>query len=227
MKKKIDISLVLVFIIFIGTIIFYFTYYKVDKTETTSYADDNIYTANDFKNSGLEPEELDRLINRLNKTYVLLEEKNNPYSSWIDIGMYKKVLGDYKGAEEAWMNAVTLTDRPDLAYGNLANIYFYNIKNYDLAEEYYQKAIEISVNPFTYREGLSDLYRYIKTDKKDLIEKNMLDGALSDPNRKLKYFEYLYYYFVDEKNIDKEAEYLKKIKEVNPEWKSDIQDVNL
>lgn len=193
----------------------------------TAYENKDHYEVGDFKDSTLEQSDMEAAVARINKLYELKETSSDKYTYWIDIGIYKKLLNDFVGAEEAWMKAIESTENPDVAYGNLANIYFYNLRNYELAEEYYKKAIEITKNPFTYREGISDIYRYNLTAKKDLIEQNMLDGVESDPIRKLNYYEYLYYYFADEKNQDKTAEYLKKIKEIRPDWESDIQNVSL
>ncbi len=186
----------------------------------TLYQEKDQYSLDDFQNTGnLEEAEKKRLVEKLNKVYVLLREHEKKYPYWIEIGLIKKTLGDYTGAISAWRNAVSLSKRPVLAYGNLADLYFHYLRNYEKAEEYYQKALELNPRNFTYREGLADLYRYDLKEKSHLVEEIMLEGAKQDPANKIFYYAYLVEFFTENKNAKKAQEYKDKIYKIDPKWK--------
>lgn len=221
MNKKI-LTIAFAVLVFLTGLGLYFLSPKPKSEENTNislYQEKDHYEVSDFKDAPIvELDELERVIGRLNEAYVYLREGNKPYLRWIDIGLYKKVLGDYKGAENAWRNSVSLAANPGLAYGNLANLYFYNLKEFDKAEEYYLKAIEITPSAYTYREGLSDLYRYELKDKRSLVEEIMVEGSKQDSVNAIVYYAYLFDFFTAIENKEKAGEYAVKIKQIDPNW---------
>ena len=223
MKKKIIIWTIV--IVIVGGI--FYLYQNKNNEEINSFLSEakTSYRVSDFINSSLDMEEAQRIVDRLNEAYIAVGEGDRTYLHWIDIGMYKKVLGDYKGTEEAWRNAVSLTERPDLAYGNLANLYFYNLRDFNKAEEYYYKALEVVPNSYHYREGLSDLYRYDLKEKMNQVEQIMKDGVEQDMNNAIVYYAYLVDFFSSESNAEKVKEYTNKIKEIDPNWESFTQEI--
>ena len=114
-----------------------------------------------------------------------------------------------------------------MAYGNLADFYFYYTKDYQKAEEYYKKALDINKNVYKYYEGLADLYRYNLTDKKDLVEKVINNGLENDSANKIIYYSYLVDFYHQKKNIGKKQEYIDKIKEIDPNWEWYMEDVEI
>ena len=227
MSKK-SVIFLFIFIAIIGGII-YFKYYQGADNIKNILSDKNKthYTVGDFKESGLDIAEISRFVDRLNKEYKALENSDKPYFNWINIGMFKKNLKDYQGVEDAWFKAISLKDDADLAYGNLADFYFYYTKDYQKAEEYYKKALDINKNVYKYYEGLADLYRYNLTDKKDLVEKVINDGLENDSVNKIIYYSYLVDFYHQEKNIEKKQEYIDKIKEIDPNWEWYMEDVEI
>jgi tetratricopeptide (TPR) repeat protein len=223
MKKKVIIWLIV--IVVLGGI--FYLYQNKENRDIDNFINKikTDYRVSDFIDSALETSEAQRMVDRLNEAYVYLEEGDKLYLSWIDIGMYKKVLGDYSGAEDAWRSAVALSDNPALAYGNLANLYFYNLRDYIKAEEYYKKALDAVPGSYTYREGLADLYRYDLRNKVNEVEQIMKDGVEKDINNSIAYYAYLVDFFSSENNEEKIKEYTKKIKEIDPNWQAFAEDV--
>jgi len=230
MNKKI-LTIAFAVLVFLVGLSLYFLSPKPKNEKNANislYQEKDHYEAGDFMDSPIvESDELERVIGRLNEAYVRLKEGDKPYLRWIDIGLYKKVLGDYRGAENAWRNSVSLAANPGLAYGNLANLYFYNLKEFDKAEEYYLKAIEITPSAYTYREGLADLYRYELEDKRGLVEEIMIEGSKQDSANAIIYYAYLVDFFAAIKDNNKASEYVGKVKKIDPNWEIYGEDIEI
>lgn len=162
----------------------------------------------------------------LNKEYRLLAEGNNAYNHWIEIGILKKRLGDYQGAESAWQEAGKVNPEHALWVGDLADLYLYTLADYQKAEEYYQKAIEKNPYNVNYYYGLADLYRYNVTEKANLIESMMVNGAKTNPTEAANYSMYLAHYFAKEgQDLAKAKDYSEKTLILNPGLKDQLPDL--
>lgn len=81
---------------------------------------------------------------------------------WLQLGVDRKIVGDYQGAAEAWQY-VAATGGASLnyvAYGNLGDLYLYFTKDGPKAEANYKKAIALKPHVIDYYRGLYTLYRY-------------------------------------------------------------------
>jgi len=69
--------------------------------------------------------------------------KKNPadFPSWLNLGMYQKMAGDYQGAVISWTYASKLAPTDSVSLGNLGNLYAYFLKDSALSEMYYKQAI--------------------------------------------------------------------------------------
>lgn len=124
-------------------------------------------------------------IDILNKDVQVLSQASTTsdtvlqYDTWIDIGVRKLALEDYRGAEAAWKKAVPINPKNPLAYANLANLYKSFLKDYPQSEHYYQLAIAQNVTAEPYfpdYDGLADLYTNYYTEHASEVEVLMLSG---------------------------------------------------
>ena len=143
----------------------------------------------------------------------------------------KKRLKDDIGAEKAWLNAIEYNPDKSLAYGNLADLYLFNMREYEKAEEYYLKVLEMDPNHQGYYIGLVSLYRYDMTEKVNLIENIMINGANINPAEAENYYMYLANYFdegIDNKggnDKEKAKYYTQETLKINPELKDQLPDL--
>lgn len=192
-----------------------------------------VYTAEDFPNAleRMSEDILEKTLADLNNQYQKKEEGDHIYIRWINIGILKKRLGDYVGTEEAWQNAISYNPDQALAFGNLADLYLFDLGENEKAEEYYKKVLTMNPNHFNYYHGLAALYRYNTTEKAGLIEDLMLDGAKINPGEAESYYMYLANYFNDTKTNnggeDKEKAklYTQKTLAINPDLKDQLPDL--
>lgn len=104
--------------------------------------------------------------------------KTNPYSFdlWVQLGVARRTIGDYKGAEEAYNYALLIRPKSFIARSNLADVVDFDYKDYPRAEKLYREMLEVySSRLDTYRK-LYELYRYRYTQKQDLADDVLLEG---------------------------------------------------
>jgi len=226
MNKKNILYIVLVIIIAGLTAYFYLVdFYKSDENDL-----DKIYTADDFPNAlkTMDEEILRLSLEDLNNQYQDLRDGKYIYLSWINVGILKKRLGDNPGAEKAWLKAIDYNPDRSLAYGNLADLYLFSMGEYEKAEEYYQKVLSIRTDNFTHYHGLVSLYRYNMTERANLIEGIMIEGAEANPTKAENYYMYLANYFAegpDNKggnNKEKAKYYTQETLKLNPDLKDQL-----
>lgn len=102
----------------------------------------------------------------------------DPYSfdSWVQLGVARKSLGDYEGAEQAYQYALLI--RPDsfIARSNLVDIVDPIYKDYPRAEGLYREMTEVYPSRLDTFRRLYEMYRYRYTEKKDLADDVLLEG---------------------------------------------------
>jgi len=227
MFKKQYILIALVIILAGATAYFYLDRYYFNPIESI---EDKIYTAADFPNalSKMTEDILEKSLEELNLQYIKIQEDDYVYIRWINIGILKKRLLDYSGTEEAWQNAISYNPDQSLAFGNLADLYLFDLGQYEKAEEYYLKVLDMRTDNYGYYVGLVSLYRYNMTEKVDLIEGIMIKGAENSPAEAENYYMYLANYFASGydnnggDNKEKARYYRQKTLELNPDLEDQL-----
>lgn len=119
-------------------------------------------------------EEINALKNSLKKDYGSLEE-------WMQLGLLKKLLGDYNGARDAWEFAAAIRPKDSISRHNLGNLYWQNFKDFKKAEENYLISLELNPKDISAYVDLSNIYYYDLKDKTKA--KNILNrGLKNNPN---------------------------------------------
>lgn len=80
--------------------------------------------------------------------------------AWYDLAIHYRVTGDYDGAVEIWEYLVGINPGEGIALHNLAQHYFYNAKEYEKAERYYERSIEGFPGLLSNYTELYEMYRY-------------------------------------------------------------------
>ncbi len=215
-------------VVIAAVLVSYFYLYKIYFQEPNEI--DRTYAAEDFptllqklEEGRITQEVIDYSIEDLNKQYSKLREGDHIYIRWINVGILKKRFDDFEGAEKAWLTAVDYAPEQSLGYGNLADLYLFTLGEYEKAEEYYLKVLELRKDNYTYYIGLAALYRYNMTEKAHLIEGIINEGASINPAEAANYYLYLAdYYARDGENIEKAKLYANKVIELDPESRDQL-----
>ena len=115
-------------------------------------------------------------IAKINETSMTLKKKTDSFDDWLVLGIYRKAIGDYKGAKEIWEYTAALRPGNFIPFNNLGDLYAYFLKDNKKAEENFNKAIELSPNRVHVYYSFYDFYRYVLKDDakaKALLQKGI------------------------------------------------------
>ena len=133
------------------------------------------------KDNTLSEESKNRAILEIKKITEALKADYDRREEWLNLGLWRKTIGDYEGAAEAWKFVTIIRPNDPVAYHNLGDLYSQYLPDFPKAEKYYLLAIEKDTQhqPFFYIK-LYEFYRYY-LKKPDLAEKALLDGLKTNP----------------------------------------------
>ena len=110
--------------------------------------------------------------------------KENPdyFNGWIQIGLIKKVIGDYEGARDAWEYAGMIRLLSSTPFSNLGELYWRYLPNFPKSEANFKTAIKNNPTDEMVYISLSDLYFYSYAEKHGLADDILLQGLEKNPN---------------------------------------------
>lgn len=138
-----------------------------------------------------------------------LKENLGSFEDWVDLGLNRKAIGDYKGAAEAWEYAGLIRPGSSLSFNNLGDLYHYYLKDYKKAEENFLKAIKADESYAVSYVNLFDLYNLSYKKDTSKAEEILLEGLKNLPND-INLTITLANYYQEKNNISKATEYYKK-----------------
>lgn len=148
-----------------------------------------VYTGRDPAEIRPNPDEVKGLSeSQREKTYSDIGDfgravKGNPdfFFGWIQLGLLKKVIGDYEGARDAWEYAGAIRPENSVSFANLGELYWRYLPDYPRAEKNFLTAIKNMPDDSSTYTSLSDLYYYSYSEKKDQADDILLKGIAANP----------------------------------------------
>ncbi|MDP3770457.1 MAG: tetratricopeptide repeat protein [bacterium] len=109
--------------------------------------------------------------------------KENPdfFSGWLQLGLLKKVIGDFEGARDAWDYAGVIRPLNDVSFANLGELYWRYLRLYPQSETNFKVAITNNPSNAGTYVSLSDLYYYSLKEKQDMADDIILQGIAVNP----------------------------------------------
>lgn len=104
------------------------------------------------------------IITKINSLESALKKDNSSLKDWIDLGLYRKVTGDYEGARQAWEYASALSPKNSISFRDLGDLYGYYLKEPQKAEKNLLEAIKNGPSNIEYYLKTADFYRYKEND---------------------------------------------------------------
>lgn len=117
---------------------------------------------------------------QIDEIIKVLRKGSANYNDWINLGIYRKFIGDYAGASEAWTYASILAPNTSVPLSNLADLYAYHIKDNKLAEQYFLKAIDKEPKQILHYYNAYAFYRFVVKDL-DKARTMLKRGIDADP----------------------------------------------
>lgn len=126
-------------------------------------------------------DQLAKLKASLEQQATLAKTSPLKFNNWIQIGLYKKTIGDFEGARDAWEYASVLQPKNSLSFANLGELYWRYLHLYPQSEKNFKTSIAHKPeDPFTYI-SLAELYHYSYKGKEDLADDVLFEGLASNP----------------------------------------------
>lgn len=136
-----------------------------------------------------------------NELYARIREhaaavKTDPgyFFGWIQVGIFKKTIGDFIGARDAWEYAGVIQPKNSLSFANLGELYWRYLRDYEQAEKNLKISIEHKPEDTQTHVTLAELYHYSLKEKYDLADDVLLDGLKANPGNEtlMRRLAYLY-----------------------------------
>jgi tetratricopeptide (TPR) repeat protein len=100
---------------------------------------------------------------------------------WLELAIYRKILGDYEASAEILNYAAVLWPNDYVIYNNLADLYQFYSKNYSLAEKNWLKTIALNRSHIDAYKNLYSLYSELYKEKSAEALPILLEGLESNP----------------------------------------------
>lgn len=94
-----------------------------------------------------------------------LKRDSKNLAGWLDLGLYQKMAGDYKGAVLSWKYVSEVSSSDFISLGNLGDMYAYYLNDKNLSETYYKRAIKNDPTQAYLYLQLAGVYRDIFKDR--------------------------------------------------------------
>lgn len=110
--------------------------------------------------------------------------KQNPdfFNGWLEVGFYKKQIGDYEGARDAWEYVGLIRPQNGVSFANLGALYWHDLPDFPKAEKNFKAAIANSPADTSLYVSFSDFYFYSYQEKSDFAEKVLQQGLEFNPD---------------------------------------------
>ncbi len=216
--KKIYLFLLIIFVLGLSLLSYWFYFQKDDSDNNINKYDIMSIEESYFLfKSDFSLEEYQEILTKLEDQKQKLEKNQKNPIAWYYFGYYKNRLGDKEGARLAWEKAFEYNPERFATANNLGDIYSHYYNNYERAEFFYLKALELKANYSIYFK-LADVYQYKMENKKNSIEPLMKKAMEEIPQSELDFLCYLYDFYEDINNQEKMREYREKIIIIKPDY---------
>jgi len=111
-----------------------------------------------------------------------LKKDSSQADKWLDLGIQRKIAGDYEGASDAWEYAAALQPLSSIPFFNLGDLYHYYLKDFPRAEENFRQSIANDPSFIQAYRSLHEMYALSYTEKADLADDILLEGLQKNEN---------------------------------------------
>lgn len=110
--------------------------------------------------------------------------KSNPsfFDGWMQIGLLKKIIGDFEGARDAWEYAGVIQSKNSLSFSNLGELYWRYLHEYVKSETNFRISIKHKPEDIQNYVSLAELYHYSYKEKADLADDVLREGLQNNPD---------------------------------------------
>jgi len=142
------------------------------------------YTGRDIREIRMVPEEVklftedqkEKIRQRILDAAGSIDVNPDVLDPWLQLGLYKKVIGDFEGARDAWEYASLIRPQNVVSFKNLGELYWRYMPDFLKAETNLRIAIANEPKLIDSYITLSEVYRYSYKEKADSADDILLEG---------------------------------------------------
>ncbi len=144
--------------------------------------------------------------------------------SWLQLGLYKKVIGDFEGARDAWEYASVIRPQNVVSFKNLGELYWRYFPDFTKSEANFRAAIQNEPRYIDSYISLSELYRYSYKEKAGLADDALLEGLQNNPGSR-DLIAYIAYYYKATGDKENAIKYYRELQRLDPADESVIKEL--
>lgn len=177
-------------------------------------------------NSNLSEAQKGKYLDQFNQLTKILQANPDDFDALMSLGMVKKYIGDYQGAEELWVKAGQIEPKNSTSFGDLADLYVNFLHDYDKAKVAYDTAMTNSVKDPFYPNFVRNAFYFYRDYIKDntQAEQVLLTGLKNKPGS-LDIMVLLAGFYRDQGDKSKAIYYFQKALVLDPQDASIAQEI--
>ena len=140
---------------------------------------------------------------------------------WVQIGLLKKIIGDYEGAGDAWEYAGVIRPANSVSFANLGELYWKYLPDYARSEKNFRISIKNKPDDPDVYIALSNLYFFSYKEKTRFADDVLLEGIRANP-KDVNLLKSLASLYEQQADYIKAVEWWKKALEKEPDNKDII-----
>lgn len=121
---------------------------------------------------------------QFSKVIAVLKKDPKSADDWLTLGVLKSQINDYLGAKEIWEYIISAFPKNPIAYGNLASLYAFDLKDAVKAEAAFKKALEVAPDQLQVYRNFAEFYKFALNDNEKAkavlrqgVERNFVNSS--------------------------------------------------
>lgn len=204
-------------IIVLVAVVVLMAYYFWPEPKTDGPVEFSIAEELKIERTDLTPEETEDFNKRYDDAVISLGKNPEDFWALMEIGTIRKIVGDYRGAEAAWIKVGEISPNNSTSFGNLADLYANFLHDDNKAIENYEIAIQKSLGEVFNAVYVRNYYEFAIAKGDYERAESILVTANATTPKNLDFIILLANFYDDQGDTKKAIEYFEKALEIDPE----------
>lgn len=140
-----------------------------------------------------------------------LKKDPSNVAAWFDLAIYYRGVGDHEGAVEIWEYVSAMNPKESISLHNIGEYYFHTAKDYQKAESYYMRSMELTPTLAQNYYDLADMYEYVYKQDTSAAEDILKKGIESvEAPQSINFIIRLAQYYADTGDTENARTYYKQ-----------------